>query len=58
MPSIIYYNALSIVCVIAAVTMAIYNKDGWGWFLFVAVITACGPADKDNDNDKDHKKVI
>jgi len=27
-------------CVIAAIVLAIMNRDGWGWFLFVALLLA------------------
>ncbi len=28
------------VCIIAAVGLAAYGRDGWGWFLFVGVVMA------------------
>ncbi len=27
-------------CVVAAIVLAIMNRDGWGWFLFVALLLA------------------
>lgn len=33
-------NVVSGICVVAAVVLAINDKDGWGWFLFVAVLCA------------------
>lgn len=28
------------ICVVAAIVLAILQRDGWGWFLFVAVLLA------------------
>lgn len=30
----------SIICAIAASTLAFYDKDGWGWFLVLALISS------------------
>ncbi len=42
-------NLVSIVSVISAAGLALYDKPVWGFFLFVALITACYPK-KDKDD--------
>jgi hypothetical protein len=39
---LVYANIVSIVSVIAAGAMALYDKPGWGWFLFIALICSQG----------------
>jgi len=34
----LFYNSLSIICVIGAVILSMHDKDGWGWFIFLAII--------------------
>jgi len=46
--SFFWYNLFSLSCVAAAVTMALYDKPGWGWFLFVAACMAAVPSSGKN----------
>lgn len=40
----------SILCVLAAMTIALINIEGWGWFLFAAMILF--PKNKKDNDDE------
>jgi hypothetical protein len=52
--SFFWLNLVPLVCVSAALAMALYDKPGWGWFLFVAVCFV--PTSKDSLNTTENPK--
>lgn len=49
MNRMIFVNAVSIICIISALVLAVMEKDGWGWFLFVGVICFTWLKDFENE---------
>lgn len=45
----LFYNAVSIVCVIGATVVAASGREGWGWFLLAAVACSVSPGGQRND---------
>lgn len=47
------YNAVPIICIIAATVLAFFDKQGWGWLLLIAALLAVHPSTSSADTDDD-----
>lgn len=46
MKSLLIYNLFSVACIIGAIVLAIYDKEGWGWLVLAGLLCHCSPTSK------------
>jgi hypothetical protein len=44
--TVLYFNAIPIICIFLAAALMWNGKEGWGWFIFIAIVTASIPTTK------------